>query len=122
MKDNWWNKKAEEIEKFGECNNLQGLYFALKTVYGPKANSVAPAKNADGTQLFTDKRKISDRWKEHFYHLLNQEGNVDNDATDHLTARETKMHVNDPITMEKLRKAVKAANIGKAPGLGWHTS
>ena len=26
------------------------------------------------------------------------------------------MHLNDPITMEELREAVKAANIGKAPG------
>ena len=52
-----------------------------------------------------------------FYQLLNQEGNVDNDATDHLTTRETIMHLDDPIAMDKLRKAVKAANIGKAPGL-----
>ena len=27
------------------------------------------------------------------------------------------LHLDDPITMDKLRKAVKAANIGKAPGL-----
>ena len=52
-----------------------------------------------------------------FYQLLNQEGNVDNDANDHLTARETIVHLNDPITMEELKKSVKAANIGKAPGL-----
>ena len=26
------------------------------------------------------------------------------------------MHLNDPITVEERRKAVKAANIGKAPG------
>ena len=55
MKDNWWNKIArKEIEKFGECNNLQGLYSALKPVYSPKANTVTPIKNADETQLFTD--------------------------------------------------------------------
>ena len=52
-----------------------------------------------------------------FSQLLNQEGNVDNDANDHLPVRETIVHLNDPITMEELRKAVKAANIGKAPGL-----
>ena len=52
-----------------------------------------------------------------FCQLLNQEGNVDNDATDHLTARETILHLNDPNTMEEIRKAVKAANNGKAPGL-----
>ena len=42
---------------------------------------------------------------------------MDIDTTDHLNARETIMHLKDPITMEELRKAVKAANIGKAPGL-----
>ena len=39
MKDNWWNKKAEEIKKCGERNNSQGLYSALKTVYDPKTNT-----------------------------------------------------------------------------------
>ena len=67
MKDNWWNKKAEKIENFGECNNSQGLYSALKIVYGPKMNTVAPVKNANGPQLFTDMKEISDRWKEHFH-------------------------------------------------------
>ena len=86
-------------------------------MYGHKTNNVAPVKNADGTQLFTDMKEISDKWKEHFHQLLNQEGNVDNDATDRLTAQATIMHLNDPITMQELRKAVKAANVGKAPGL-----
>ena len=27
------------------------------------------------------------------------------------------LHLDDPITMDKVRKAVKAANIGKEPGL-----
>ena len=63
-------------------------------MYGPKTNIVAPVKNADGTQRYTDMKEISDRWKEHFHQLLNQEGNVDNDATDHLTARETMMRLN----------------------------
>ena len=64
-------------------------------------------------------KEKSDRWKEHFTNrLLNQEGNVDNNANDHLTARETIVHLNDPITMEELRKAVKATNIAKTPGLG----
>ena len=93
MKDNWWNTKGQEIEKFGECNNSQGLYSALKTAYGPKTNTVAPVKNADGTQLFTDMKETSDRWKEHFQQLLNQECTVDNDETDHLTARETMIHL-----------------------------
>ena len=59
-----------------------------------KTNTVAPVKNSDGTQLFTDMEEISDRWKEHFHQLMNQEGNVDDAATDHLTARETIMHLN----------------------------
>ena len=73
----------------------------------------SPVKDADGTQLFTDLKEVSERWKEHVLQLLNKEGNVDNDATDHLTARETMMHMNDPITMEELRTAVKVADIGK---------
>ena len=66
MTENWWNKKAEEIKKFGERNNSQGLYSALKTVYDPKTNTVAPVKNADGTQLLTDTKEIPDRWKSIF--------------------------------------------------------
>ena len=55
MKDNWWNKKAEEIETFGECNNSQGLYSSLETMYGPKANTVSPVKNADA--IYRHERK-----------------------------------------------------------------
>ena len=103
--------------KFDRILDIMSFSNYLKTVYGHKTNTVVRVKNADGTQLFTDMKEISHRWKEHFHQLLNQEGNVDNDATDHLTAQATSMHLNDPITMEDLRKAVKAANIGKAPGL-----
>ena len=61
-----------------------------KSRYAPPTEQ----KKRDGSQLFTGMKEISDRWKELFHQLLNQEGNVDNDATDHLTARETMMYLN----------------------------
>ena len=103
--------------KFDRILDIMSFSNYLKTVYGHKTNTVVLVKNADGTQLFTDMKEISHRWKEHFHQLLNQEGNVDNDATDRLTAQATIIHLNDPITMQELRKAVKAPNVRKAPGL-----
>ena len=87
MKGNRWNKKAEEIETFGECNNSQGLYFALKLCTAPKRTLFSRVRvQMKLSCLPADTKEISGGCKKHFHQLLNQESNVDNNATDHLTA------------------------------------
>ena len=54
MKDDFWNKKAEELQGFADRHDMHGLCKAIKSVYGPRSNAVAPVKSADGSTLHTD--------------------------------------------------------------------
>ena len=103
MKDSWWNAKAEELQKLAERKDFQGLFSALKTVYGPRTNAIAPVKSSDGRTL-TDMRDITGRWKEHFQNLLNQEGTANADAVAMLAMCPTQDELSSPSQFLSLRQ------------------
>ena len=35
MKNHWWDRKADEVQKYADSNNSKQFFRALKTVYGP---------------------------------------------------------------------------------------
>ena len=38
MKDDWWNSKAKELKKrLADVHDYQGLFAALRAIYGPLA-------------------------------------------------------------------------------------
>ena len=117
MKDEWWNKKAEELQAMADRHDTHGLFQSLRTIYGPKTNAVAPIKSTDGMTLHTDMEEIKERWKDHFETLLNQKGSADPNACLQLRQRPPRNELTVPITGEELDKAVKETKSGKAPGL-----
>ena len=44
MKDDWWNSKAKELQRLVGVYDYQGLFAALRAVYGPCGIAVAPVK------------------------------------------------------------------------------
>ncbi|XP_049595938.1 uncharacterized protein [Syngnathus scovelli] len=70
MENEWWVKKASEIQHHADTNNSYALYDAIKSIYGPQRKNIAPVRSADGTILYKDKQQILDRWAEHFNTLL----------------------------------------------------
>ena len=116
IKDAWWNKKAEEMQEMADKNNSHGLFSELKTIYGPRTNTVAPVKTADGSKLCTDLQEITERWREHFCTLLNQEGAADPDACNQLDQRPVREDLCEPISMVELEEAIQNTRSGKAPG------
>ena len=116
MKDDFWNKKAEELQGFADRHDMHGLFKAIKSVYGPRSNAVAPVKSADGSTLHTDIIDIRGRWKEHFCTLLNQDGAADPDACRYLSKRPTRDDLSGPFEMKELDTALKSLKNDKAPG------
>ena len=115
MKDDWWNSKAKELQ--ADVHDYQGLFEALRAIYGPHSNAVAPVKSADGSVLLTDLKDITGCWKEHFSNLLNQQGTPDERATSQMCVHTPKDDLCTPITMEELEKVLQETRRGKAPGL-----
>ena len=33
MKDDWWNSKAEKLQRLGDVHDYQGLFAALRAIY-----------------------------------------------------------------------------------------
>jgi len=114
MKDKWWSKEAEELQEMADKNDSHRLFCGLKAIYGPRSNTVAPVRNADGSLLFTNMDDMKARWKEHFCNLLNQQGIADPKACNMIQPRETREEIPTPITDLELEKALKTYGVNVA--------
>uniref|UniRef100_A0A5F8GYV1 Reverse transcriptase domain-containing protein n=1 Tax=Monodelphis domestica TaxID=13616 RepID=A0A5F8GYV1_MONDO len=116
MQDQWWGKKAEEIQRFADTKNYKQFFSALKTVYGPLKPITTPLLSSDGDTLIKDKKGISNRWKEDFSRLLNRLSSVDQSALDQIPQNHTFEQLDVPPSIEEVQKAIKQMSAGKAPG------
>lgn len=66
LQDNWWEKKAEEIQHYANSNNTKLFYNSLKAIYGPLKSGPAPLKSSDGSILIKDKTGNSERCVPHY--------------------------------------------------------
>ena len=117
LKNDLWQRRAEELQSMADNHNYRGLFAGLKAIYGPKSNAVAPVKTADGSKLLTDLQDIRARWTEHFNNLLNQKRSAHPDACKQLKRKPTRNELCGEITMEELKRALKSTAPGKAPCL-----
>ena len=56
----WWEMKAEELQRAADRNDMKGFYSGLKEVWGPQAKQPVHLKSSDGLEIFTDTTHISD--------------------------------------------------------------
>ena len=116
MQNQWWDKKAQEVQRFADTNDSKQFFGALKTIYGPSKSGTTPLLSSDGVTLIKDKQGINDRWKDHFSQLLNLPSSVDQAALDLIPQNPTLNHLDDPPSFEEIQKATKQMSAGKAAG------
>ncbi|KAI4814263.1 hypothetical protein KUCAC02_003465 [Chaenocephalus aceratus] len=51
MQNEWWTKKAYEIQSFADKNDMHNFYNAVKKIYGPISHCITPLKTADGLSI-----------------------------------------------------------------------
>ena len=73
-------------------------------------------KSADGHETYSDNRKVLARWKEHFQNLLNVSGEIEQEALDRIHQQDTNTCLDEPPTMEDLKRAIASLKDGKTPG------
>ena len=61
VKDEWWKKKAHEIQGYADFKNARLFYSSLRAAYAPLQRCAAPVRNLRGG-LLTD----NEAWLEHF--------------------------------------------------------
>ena len=116
MKNDWWEKKAEELQAAAEIHDMKTLHDGLRTVYGPKASGSTPVRSSDQSTLLTEKADILARWVEHFNSVLNRESTISEEAIASLPQLPVKESMADLPTSAEVAKALKQTTPGKAPG------
>ena len=84
MQDEWWEKKADEIETYTATKNSKMFFSAIKEVYYPTKPRTTPLLSADGSTLLKEKSSINARWREHFSTRLNRPSTVDPTVLDQI--------------------------------------
>ncbi len=115
LKSDWWERKAVELQRATDRNDMKGFYNGLKEVWGPKKKGSVHLKSTDGMQTFSDKRVVA-RWSEHFQKLLNVPGDINHEALDNIPQRITKTCLDEIPTMDEMARAIAGLKDDKAPG------
>ena len=116
LKSDWWERKAVELQRAADSNNMKGFYNGLKEVWGPKKKGPVQLKSADGMETFSDSKRVVARWSEHFQKLLKVPGDIDHEALDNIPQRIIKTSLDEIPTMDEMAKAIAGLKDGKAPG------
>ena len=116
LQSNWWEQKAEELQRAADRNDMKDFYQALKEVWGPQRKGPVHLESSDGKEIFSDSKRVLERWTEHFQKLLNVPGDIEPTALANIQHHNVMIILDETPTMEELMKAVASLADGKAPG------
>ena len=119
LKSDWWERKAVELQRAADSNNMKGFYNGLKEVWGdwgPKKKGPVQLKSTDEMETFFDSKRVVARWSEHFHKLLNVPGDIDHEALDNIPQCITKTSLYEIPTIDEMARAIVGLKDGKAPG------
>lgn len=116
IKNDWWHRKAEELQQYADARDQKKFYAGLKEVYGPSGPTSTPMYNSEGTQLLTSADEISERWREHYSGLLNMENSSEAEALHQLDQLPLRTDLDLPPTGPEIDAALKQMHDGKSAG------
>ena len=116
LKSGWWERKAGELQRAADRNDMKGFYNELKKVLGPKKKGPVHLKSTDGMETFSDSKKVVARWSEHFQKLLVVPGDKHHEALDNIPQCITKTSLDEIPTMAEMARGIPGLKDGKAPG------
>lgn len=116
MKEEWWARKANELQEAADRNDMKAFYQGLKAVYGPRDSGCVPVRSHDGLALITDHAGILSRWAEHFQGVLNQKTSFDPTVLSELPNWEVDNDLDRAPSYCEVERAIGQMSSGKAPG------
>ena len=117
LKTAWWENKAEELQRSADRNDMRSFYTGLKEVWGPQTKGTVHLKSVEGDEIFSDNKRVLERWAQHFEILLNQPGDIEQTALDKIDQRPLVASLDEAPTMKELQLAITSLADGKAPGV-----
>ena len=114
-KSEWWEMKAEELQRTADRNDMKGFYSGLKKVWGPQTKQHVHLKSSDELEMFTDNKSVMARWSEYFQKLLSVPGDIEPEVIN-IQKRSVNTSLDEKPTMDEMVTAIKGLKDGKAPG------
>ena len=116
MKDHWWDRKADELQKYADSNNSKQFFRVLRTIYGPTQSWPTPLLSADGSTLIKDQDVLREQWSEHFSNILNRPSSVIATAHDQIPQHPTLDELDHLPSDIEIKKAIHHMNSNGAQG------
>ncbi|KAK0146682.1 Craniofacial development protein 2 [Merluccius polli] len=116
LKNQWWTKKALEIQQLADSGDTRGFFDATRVVYGPSYRCLTPLRSKDGLTLLKDKEAIANRWKEHYEDLLNRDTTPEMEALEKLPQQPINESMGEPPSLEEVQDAIRKMKNNKAAG------
>ena len=76
MEDNWWVRKAAQLQSYANINDVKNSYGTSKGVYGLSRFSLHPVRRTEGV-LMKNKEFILARWDEYLQSLMTRHLSAD---------------------------------------------
>ena len=111
----WWEMKADELQRAADRNDTKGFYNGLKEVWGPQTKQPVHLKSSDGFEIFTDSKSVMARWSEYFQKLFNVLGDMEPGVLENIQKRSVNTALDEKPTMDEMVRAIKGLKDGKHP-------
>ena len=102
MKNNWWARKAAQIQSYANINDTKNFYEPPKGVCGLSRFFLHPVKCTDGV-LFKNKEFILARWDKYLQILLNKVHTTDPGFLDDLPTLTIIPKLDDPPSFDEVK-------------------
>ena len=116
LKSEWWEIKAEKLQRAADRNTMKGFYSGLKKVWGPQTKQPVHLKSSDGLEIFTDSKSVMSRWSEYIQKLLHVHGNIEPEVDTKYTKGSVNTALDEKPTMDEMVRAIEGLKDGKTHG------
>ena len=112
---NWWARKAAQIQSYTNINDTKNFDEALKGAYGSSRFSLHPVRSIDGV-LIKNKEFILTRWAECLQSLLNKVHTTDPGFLDDLPTLPIILKLDDPPSFDEVENPILSLKDNKTAG------
>ena len=116
MQNDWWTGLSERTRRYADLVDMHAFYEALKAVCGPAHQIQATLRSSAGSTLLADKEAATlQRLSEHFEGLFGDRRTMQGSPLAKIPRVDLKLELDDPPTLEEIRKATMQLKLGKTP-------
>ena len=114
MKSKWWEEKTEDLHRAADANDIKTFCNGLREIYGPQKRGTERLIAQDGVIILKEKEDTLNCFAQHFNHLLNVSGVVDQTALNQLPDITADRSLDETPNFDEVTAAIASTKKNKA--------